>query len=39
VGDTYFPLRDFSGWHESESVAHAADNRHACAMSFVTLDR
>jgi dihydrofolate reductase len=39
VGDTYFPLRDFSGWHESESVAHAADNRHAYAMSFVTLDR
>jgi dihydrofolate reductase len=39
VGDTYFPLRDFSGWHESESVAHAADNRHAYAMSFVTLER
>jgi len=39
AGETYFPLRDFSGWRESESVAHAADSRHAYAMSFVTLDR
>ena len=39
AGDTVFPLRDFSGWSESESVAHAADSRHAYAMSFVTLDR
>jgi dihydrofolate reductase len=39
TGDVYFPLRDFSGWRESDSVAHAADERHAYAMSFVTLER
>ena len=39
TGDVYFPLRDFSGWRESESVSHAADARHAYAMSFVTLER
>jgi dihydrofolate reductase len=38
-GDRYFPLRDFSGWRESESVSHAADERHAYPMSFQTLDR
>jgi dihydrofolate reductase len=39
TGDVYFPLRDFSGWRESDSVSHAADERHAYAMSFVTLER
>lgn len=39
AGDVYFPLRDFSGWRESDSVWHAADKRHAYAMSFVTLER
>jgi dihydrofolate reductase len=39
TGDTYFPLRDFAGWRESQSVEHAADARHAYAMSFVTLER
>ena len=39
AGDAYFPLRDFSGWRESESVVHAADSRHAYAMSFLTLQR
>jgi dihydrofolate reductase len=39
AGDVYFPLRDFSGWRESESIAHAADDRHAYAMSFLTLER
>jgi len=39
VGDVHFPLRDFSGWRESDSVPHAADNRHAYAMSFLTLER
>jgi dihydrofolate reductase len=39
AGDVHFPLKDFSGWRQSESVAHAADNRHAYAMSFVTLER
>jgi dihydrofolate reductase len=38
-GDVYFPLRDFSAWHESQSVDHPADARHAYAMSFVTLER
>jgi dihydrofolate reductase len=39
TGDVYFPLRDFSGWRENDSVPHAADARHAYAMSFVTLER
>ena len=39
AGDAYFPLRDFSGWRESESVEHAADARHSYAMSFVMLER
>lgn len=39
AGDVYFPLRDFSAWRESESVTHAADARHAHAMSFTTLER
>jgi dihydrofolate reductase len=39
TGDVYFPLRDFSAWRESDSVSHAADERHAYAMSFVTLER
>jgi dihydrofolate reductase len=38
-GDVFFPLQDFSGWRESDAVAHAADARHAYAMSFVTLER
>src|SRR3984885_12972667 len=37
-GDVFFPLQDFSGWRESDSVAHAVDARHAYAMSFVTLE-
>ena len=39
AGDVYFPLRDFSGWRESQAVQHGADERHAYAMSFVTLER
>jgi dihydrofolate reductase len=39
AGDVYFPLRDFSAWRESQAVQHAADERHAYAMSFVTLER
>jgi len=38
-GDVYFPLAEFSGWREIERVEHAADARHAHAMSFVTLER
>ncbi len=39
AGDVYFPLRDFSGWRESDPVSHPADSRHAYAMSFLTLER
>ena len=39
TGDVYFPLRDFAAWREIESAAHAADERHAYAMSFATLER
>ena len=39
AGDVHFPLREFSGWRESQAVQHAADERHAYAMSFVTLER
>ncbi|HEX2789787.1 MAG TPA: dihydrofolate reductase [Steroidobacteraceae bacterium] len=39
AGDVYFPLRDFPGWRQSDPVVHAADARHAYAMSFVTLER
>jgi dihydrofolate reductase len=39
AGDVYFPLRDFSAWRQSDAVEHAADERHAYAMSFVTLER
>ncbi|MFI4866389.1 MAG: dihydrofolate reductase [Steroidobacterales bacterium] len=39
TGDVCFPLRDFSRWRESDSLSHAADARHAYAMSFVTLER
>ncbi len=38
-GDIRFPLRDFSAWRASDPVTHAADARHAYAMSFVTLER
>jgi dihydrofolate reductase len=39
AGDRYFPLLDFPGWRTSESVSHAADERHAYPMSFQTLER
>jgi dihydrofolate reductase len=38
-GDTYFPRLDPGEWREVERVEHAVDERHAYAMSFVTLDR
>jgi len=38
-GDTYFPLDYLRGWHERERVEHPADERHAHAMSFLTLER
>jgi dihydrofolate reductase len=38
-GDTFFPKPDPQEWKEIERVEHAADERHAYPMSFVTLDR
>jgi dihydrofolate reductase len=38
-GDTLFPLLDTSQWRETERVEHAADERHAHAMTFSTLER
>jgi dihydrofolate reductase len=39
LGDTYFPMSEFSGWRELERVEHPSDARHAYAMSFLTLER
>lgn len=38
-GDTFFPKVDPNEWHEGERIEHPADERHAYAMSFVTLNR
>jgi len=38
-GDTRFPLEALQAWREIGRVEHAADERHAYAMSFVTLLR
>lgn len=38
-GDTVFPALDSSQWLETERVEHPADDRHAYAMTFSTLDR
>jgi dihydrofolate reductase len=38
-GDTFFPKPSAEEWREVERTEHAADERHAYAMSFVTLDR
>ena len=37
--DTYFPKIDPSHWREVERAHHPADERHAHAFSWVTLDR
>jgi dihydrofolate reductase len=39
AGDCYFPLHELAGWRELERVEHAADARHAFAMSFLVLGR
>jgi dihydrofolate reductase len=39
AGDTFFPLTELRDWHERERVEHPADERHAHAMSFLTLER
>ena len=38
-GDTYFPVIDPADWQEQSRVAHAADERHAHAFSYVVLER
>jgi dihydrofolate reductase len=38
-GDTFFPKIDPAEWREVERTEHPADERHAYAMSFLTLDR
>jgi dihydrofolate reductase len=38
-GDTFFPPLDQETWRETERVEHPADERHAYAMSFCTLER
>ena len=38
-GDTFFPKIDAREWREVERTEHPADERHAYAMSFITLDR
>ena len=37
--DTHFPKLDPAEWREVERVRHPADERHAHAFSFVTLER
>lgn len=38
-GDTVFPPIEPSEWHEVDRIEHPADERHAFAMSFITLER
>jgi dihydrofolate reductase len=38
-GDTRFPLTDLKGWREIARLEHPADEQHAYAMSFLTLER
>ena len=38
-GDTFFPALDPSQWRETMVGTHPADERHAYAFSYLTLDR
>jgi dihydrofolate reductase len=38
-GDTFFPALDATEWLEGERTEHPADDRHAYAMTFSTLER
>jgi dihydrofolate reductase len=38
-GDTRFPPLAAGAWHTRHSATHAADERHAQAMTFLTLER
>ena len=39
AGDVEFPDIDWAGWRETARSEHPADERHAHAMSFITLER
>jgi len=39
AGDTFFPPWSRDEWRESSRESHAADEQHAFAFEFVTLDR
>jgi len=39
AGDVHFPDVRWEEWRETARIEHAADERHAHAMSFVTLER
>jgi dihydrofolate reductase len=38
-GDVHFPALNESEWRETQRVEHLPDERHAYAMSFITLQR
>ncbi len=38
-GDTRFPLEALADWQQVEREEHAPDARHACAMTFIRLER
>ena len=38
-GDAKFPAFDRTDWRETERIEHPADDRHAYAMTFSTLER
>jgi dihydrofolate reductase len=38
-GDTLFPMLDSAQWRETVVATHPADDRHAYAFTFITLDR
>ncbi|MBI2383316.1 MAG: dihydrofolate reductase [Gammaproteobacteria bacterium] len=38
-GDAWFPALERRQWRETARHEHPADERHACAFSFVTLER
>ena len=39
VGDVHFPPVRWDDWHETARSEHPADDRHAAALTFLTLER
>lgn len=39
TGDVHFPAMNWRDWRETGRSEHPADDRHAWAMTFLTLDR